>query len=193
MGWRERRHSVQAAKYDDALFGPINAIFKTADSNEMRLLNKIWPVALQTFCFRDTQMSSWCRFIRSSHLIVSREWKKECSCCRCCLSSWSTLNHKPGQQTAVTPPTNFYRYFLLFTARRWWKACGPPRWKTLWSNGTAADILLASHWSNLQSDWFRLMPTCPAETHKLRPPREQFRFCLLLLFQSFALHTAMTW
>lgn len=107
--------------------------------------------------------------------------KKEGDCCRCCLSSWSTLNNKPGQQTAVTPQTNFYRYFLLFTGRRWWKACGPPQWKTLWSNGTASDILLASHWSNLQSDWFRLMPTCPAETHKLRPPREWFSLCLLLL------------
>lgn len=48
------------------------------------------------------------------------------------------------------------------------KVCGLPRWKTVWNNDTGADILLASYWSHLQSDWFCLMPACPAEFHRQR-------------------------
>lgn len=32
------------------------------------------------------------------------------------------------------------------------------------NNGTRADILLASHWFHLQSDWVCVRPTCPAES-----------------------------
>lgn len=54
----------------------------------------------------------------------------------------------------------------------------PPQWRTVWSNGTGADILLASDWSNFQSDWFHLMPLCPAEVHRLRLTQERFSLCL---------------
>ena len=44
-----------------------------------------------------------------------------------------------------------------------------PRWQTVWNNDTGADVLLASHWSHLQSDWFScVMPTCPAEVRRMR-------------------------
>lgn len=46
--------------------------------------------------------------------------------------------------------------------------CGRPRWKAVWNDDTGADILLASYWSHLQSDWFCVMPVCPAETRRLR-------------------------
>lgn len=59
-------------------------------------------------------------------------------------------------------------FCLSLPGDEWKFAERPPQWWTVWSNSSGADILLASDWSNFQSDWFRLMPRRPAVVHTLR-------------------------
>lgn len=155
-------HSIQKTKRHDTLFGPISAIFNMAEK-----LNKT--------CF-DERLSS--------HWILSWGTKEERRCCR------STVNAKT--KTRATNWDSWENNLQVFSVVYWkemTKSLWTPTVEPVWSNDSGADILLASHWSNLQSDWFHLMLTCPAEIHRWRHTLSSLSDSSFKL----TLCTAMTW
>lgn len=85
---------------------------------------------------------------RGSHLILSLGTLYWC----CCLSIMVSAEPKND----AGPPR---RTCILHCLRT------PVEGNCL-KNDTGADILLVSYWSHLQSDWFCVMPPCPAEMHR---------------------------
>lgn len=166
--------------------------------------NKMWwftSVANQRSLNRAEKMNETCR---SPKAVIKSDWS-----CRLCFSEWQKdelpvpspdfiIEDKQKKPRLCHWSDVGLMLLSIHHGQLWTKnqsilccfleiddkiVCGHLQWKTVWKNDTGADILV-SYWSHLQSDWFCVMLTCPAEIHRLWHTQEWIPLCHILLTQA---------